>query len=141
VKTPVTLALAALVALSFGCGRDESADKKAAKATPHLSVEKGVDLPANFPSEVPLPRAATLQLAMSQGGKTLVQLYTPDSVADAGKFYQAALESGGWKIESTEKAPDMYVISARKGKLFCGVTISRDAKKTLVRMQVTEGVS
>jgi hypothetical protein len=137
----VALALVLLVALLSGCGRDQSADKLAGKAQPRVSAAKGADLPANFPSDVPMPRAATLQLTMSQGGKTLVQLYTPDSVADAGKFYLAALQEGGWQIESTDKTPEMFVISAKKGKLHCGATVSRDGKRTLVRLTVTEGTS
>jgi hypothetical protein len=138
VNRELALALALLVTLAPGCGREEPAGKNAAKI-PRLSIEKGAELPANFPSEVPLPRAATLQLAMSKDGKTLVQLYTPDSVADAGKFYRAALVSGGWEIERSDNSGELFVISAKKGKLHCGVTLSKDGKRTLVRMTVTDG--
>jgi len=141
VKALMAVALGALVALSFGCGRDESAEKAAGKASRGVSAEKGSDLPANFPPDVPMPRAGTLQLAMSQGGKTLVQVYTPDSVGDAGKFYRAALVSGGWQIEHTDSTADLFVISATKGKLHCGVTVSKEGKRTLVRMTVTDGKS
>jgi hypothetical protein len=138
VKGWVAAALAVLVALSFGCGRNEPADKSAAKAPRGISAERGVDLPADFPSDVPMPKAGTLKLAMSQAGKSYVQVYTPDSVADAGKFYKAALEAAGWQIVSAENTGDMFVVSATKGAMSCGVTISKDGKKTLVRLVVTQ---
>jgi hypothetical protein len=141
VRTQAALALILLVALSFGCGKSETTSnaKKPAQAGRSSDVqEKGWDLPADFPKDVPIIEGATLKVAMSQGGRMIVHLYTPASIADAAKFYRGAFKARGWTIESEENTGEMFVVSAKKDRTLCGVTVSREGKRTLVRLAVSQ---
>jgi hypothetical protein len=133
------VALLVLLALLSGCGKMEKgsrpAEKPADKAT---SGEAAAALPADFPKDVPVLKGAMLKLAISQGDKTVVHLQTTSSIADAAKYYDAELKNQGWRIESTTRSGDMYTVSARKGKTLCGVTITKEAKGTLIRMAVSQ---
>jgi len=137
-RRQLLVVLLVLVALLSGCGKMEKgsrpAEKPADKAT---SGEAAAALPADFPKDVPVLRGAILKLAISQGDKTVVHLQATSSIADAAKYYEAELKNQGWKIEGTSRSGDMYTVSARKGKTLCGVTITKEAKGTLIRMAVS----
>ena len=126
-----------LVAFSLGCGKSERTPQTVAKAPADGGGEKLSTLPADFPKDVPILRNATVKVAMSQGDRMLVHLYTTTSVSEAAKFYDAELKSQGWQIESTSKAAEMSSVSARKGNTRCGVTIAKEGKGTLVRLAVS----
>jgi hypothetical protein len=145
-KKPAIAASLLLVALSFGCGPAEkggkSTDRGASRAVPSRDVaEKSLELPADFPRDVPVLKGATVKLAMSQGKRSLVHLYTSSTVADAAKYYDDALKREGWKVESSTKASDMVTISATKGSEVFGVTIAKEGRGTLIRLAVSEGRS
>ncbi len=130
-----------LAAFSSGCGKIETTSRTGERATATNPAEKSVALPPDFPRDVPILRDATVKLVMSQGERTIVHLYTSASVADAAKFYDAELKSQGWKIEGTTNTGEMFVVSAKKGKAVCGVTVTREGKRTLVRMAISEAGS
>jgi hypothetical protein len=130
-------ALVVLVALSFGCGKSDKAHETAAKATTGLGGDGGFALPAEFPKDVPILKNATLKAALSQGDRMIVHLYTTSSIKDAATFYNAALKSQGWTIESSSSAADMAIFSAKKGNTRCGVTIAKEGKGTLVRLAIS----
>lgn len=138
------IALALCVAVSFGCGKSERAGPTAEGALETPAKSKGariVDLPADFPRDVPVIKGATVKVAMSQGNRMVVHLYTSSPVAEAAKFYDEALKGQGWQIESSTIASDMSTLSARKGRSLCGVTVSREGRGTLVRLAVSEAGS
>lgn len=68
-------------------------------------------------------------------------LYTSASIADAAKFYDAELKAQGWKIENTTNTGEMFIVSAKKGKTVCGVTVTKEAKRTLVRIAISQAGS
>jgi len=126
-----------LVAFSLGCGKSERTPQTVGKAPADGGGERGSSLPDDFPKDVPILTNATVKVAMSQGDRMLVHLYTTTSVSDAAKFYDAELKKQGWQIESTSKAAEMSSVSARKGNTRCGVTIAREGKGTVVRLAVS----
>ena len=135
------VAVAFGVAFSVGCGKSERGGPAAGGMLQPPAKTAGVriaDLPADFPKDVPILKDATVKVAMSQGNRTVVHLYTTSPVAEAAKFYSEALKGQGWRIESSTIASDMSTLSARKGRSVCGVTISRDGRGTLVRLAVSE---
>ena len=132
------IALVGLITLSFGCGESEKANKAADGGRPGEAKKKSLELPPNFPPDVPLLQGSTLKATVSQGGRTVVHLYTTASIADAGKFYASAFKAQGWKVDSDYSTREMFVISATKGKTACGVTISSEGKRTLVRLAVSQ---
>jgi len=137
----VAVALIALLAFASGCGKVERAPapggKSAAPQTADASGVKSFALPVELPRDVPVLEGATLKAAVSQGDRSVVQLYTTTSLADATKFYEVELKKQGWKIDSSSKSADMFVASAKKGNTVCGVTITREGKGTLVRLAVS----
>jgi hypothetical protein len=126
-----------LVAFSLGCGKSERAPQNVAKVPNEASGGTGFDLPVEFPKDVPILKNATLKVAMSQGDRMVVHLYTTSPVSEATKFYDAELKKQGWQIESVSKGAEMSTVSARKGATRCGVTIEREGKGTLIRLAVS----
>jgi hypothetical protein len=137
VSRRAAVALMVLVAFSLGCGKSERAPESVAKAPADGSAGRRFDLPVEFPKDVPILKNATLKVAMSQGNRMVVHLYTTSSVSDAAKFYDAELKSHGWQVESVSNAAEMSTISAIKGETRCGVTIEREGKGTLIRLAVS----
>lgn len=140
-RTLAAVALIVLVASSFGCGKTETTDRTSrtdAGARSSDSHDKGFELPADFPKDVPILEGATLKVAMSQGGRVIVHLYTAAPLADAAKFYRDAFKARRWKIESDVDSGEMVAVSARKDRMLCGVTVSREGKRTLVRLAVSQ---
>ena len=134
--------LMALVALSLGCGKSETARGAAGKSAAKPAAKPGADtsiaLPDEFPRDVPIFRNAALKAAVSQGDHMIVQLYTMSSIKEAIDYYNGALKSEGWTIETAPPSTgDMFVISAKKGSKLCSVTIARDGKGTLIRLAVS----
>jgi hypothetical protein len=134
-KRALLVALLVLTALSLGCGKTERLPKPADKAT---SGVPAAALPDEFPKDVPVLRGATLKASIQQGDKIVVHLASTSSVADAARFYETELKNHGWKIESTSRSNDIYTVSAKKEKTLCGVTVSREAKGTLIRMAISQ---
>jgi hypothetical protein len=130
--------LAALVALSFGCGKMEHSSKTGAGGARNNTDEKHVALPDEFPKDVPILEGATVRLALSHGDRIVVHFSTKASIAEAAKFYDAELRRQGWAIQSTSQGGEMFVVSAKKGRSLCGVTVTKDAKGTLVRLAVSQ---
>ncbi|HET7380836.1 MAG TPA: hypothetical protein VFJ24_12400 [Gaiellales bacterium] len=141
-KKFVTVVLALCVAVSSGCGKsDRGSPAAGGSPDPKHAGTRIVDLPAGFPRDVPILKGATVKVAMSQGNRMVVHLYTSSQVAEAAKFYNEALQGQGWKIESSTIASDMWTLSARKGTSTCGVTVSKEGRGTLVRLAVSEAGS
>jgi hypothetical protein len=140
VRRQALVALIALTAVSFGCGKMETnsgtASRKAASPG-----EKSAALPDNFPRDVPILKNATVKVVISQAGRTVVHFYTSSSIAEAGKFYNGEFKSGGWTVEDTSTTSELYSATAKKGRTLCGVTISKEGKWTLVRLAVSEAGS
>jgi len=137
------LALAVLllsVAMAFGCDKTGRTSRTAGGEVNPAAASKGVriaDLPADFPKDVPVLKGATVKVAMSQGKRMVVHLYTSSSVADATRFYNDALRASGWQIESNSSASDMSTLSAKKGRSLCGVTVTKEGGGTLVRLSIS----
>jgi hypothetical protein len=137
VSRRAAVALMVLVAFSLGCGKSERARERVANAPADASADKRFDLPVEFPKDVPILKNATLKVAMSQGDRMVVHLYTTSSVSDAAKFYDAEFKHQGWQIESVSNAAEMSSVSARKGDTRCGVSIEKEGKGTLIRLAVS----
>ena len=136
------IALTALAAVSFGCGKVETTHGTAPRNTAiPAPAEKSVALPDEFPRDVPVLKNATVKVAMSQGGRMIVHLYTSTSVGDAAKFYSSEFKRGGWSVENTSTTSELYSATAKKGATQCGVTISKEGNLTLVRLAVSQASS
>src|SRR6266576_1185416 len=130
-----------LAAFSFGCGKSEKISKAGERAIATDAAGKSAALPDDFPRDVPILRDATVKVVMSQGERTIVHLHTSASIGDAATFYDAELKRQGWKIESTTNTGEMFAVSAKKGKTVCGVTVTKEDKRTLVRIAISQASS
>jgi hypothetical protein len=137
VRSCAVIALIAFGAVSFGCGKVETTHGTAPRNTAIPPAEKSAALPDDFPRDVPVLKNATVKVAMAQGGRMVVHLYTSTSVSDAAKFYNSEFKRGGWNVENTSTTSELYSATAKKGPMLCGVTISKEGKLTLVRLAVS----
>jgi len=136
----IAVMLFAFVALPSGCGKVETTHGTAPRNTA-IPAEKSVALPDDFPRDVPVLKNATVKVAMSQGGRMIVHLYTSTSIGDAAKFYNSEFKRGGWNVENTSTTGELYSATAKKGTTVCGVTVSKEGNLTLVRLAVSQAGS
>ena len=154
-KTGLT-ALCVFVLLAFGCGKETTVSTPAGPATVTqrgdattiemksgkgekvniTASDKGVALPENFPGDIPLMPGAVVKMAMSTGDALSVQFSVKASQADAVKFYEENLKAKGWAIEGTMNMGASSMLSAKKGKRECVLTVATDGGGSLVQVMV-----
>lgn len=157
-KQQFVIALTALVAFSFGCGKSEKTyntpegqvkvKEKSGEVTYEATTkegkftmtagDKGVALPASFPKDVPVLKGATVKVAMTQGKQMVVHLHVTSAAADAAKFYNDELKGQGWEIETTMNMGDTSMVSAKKAGRQCNVVASKESDGTLVQVVVSQ---
>ena len=94
--------------------------------------EKGVDLPADFPKDVPIIKAGVVRASMSEGNQLIVQISWKGGINEAIKFYESEMKSHQWTIESRFSTTDMSMISAKKKGRQATVTVSPDENDQVV---------
>jgi len=159
VRSAVLAAACAWLVLAFGCGKEEKTvstprgdvtvttrgDVTTVEVTGKdgkftaSSAEGGVALPADFPKDVPIIKGGVVKMAMVAGPNLSVHVEAPASVAEAGKYYEDSLKAQGWKIEAAMNMGDSMMISARKGKRECAVTIAKEGKGSALQLMVPRG--
>ena len=142
-KPLASIAVLALLVLSFGCGESDKSyragkDRGSVPGNAKDAREKSAELPPDFPKDVPILKNATVKVVMSQGNRITVHLSTTSPVAEATNFYDDAFKRQGWTIEGTTKSNEMSILSARKGASHCGVTISKQGNGTLIRLALSQ---
>jgi hypothetical protein len=154
-KLTITLALVAAVA--FGCGKkstyqtkdgEVTVDKKNGQVTFEskskdgnvtVSANKaGVALPDGFPKDLPIYRGAVVQVASTQGQTMMVHLNVSDSVAEVLKYYQDQLKEQGWEIESSMNMGEGSMIAAKKADRKCTAMVMKQDKGSMVQLTVTQ---
>ncbi len=78
-----------------------------------VSVGEGVDLPDNWPADVPVPDGTLMGVSVDQANGTAWAMWqlpagTPEPVA----AYKSALESGGFTVTSETSTSGMTVLTA-----------------------------
>jgi hypothetical protein len=153
----LTITLALLAAITFGCGKSSTyktrdgevtVDKSAGQVTFEgktkegnvkvAASETGVALPDNFPKDVPIYKGAVVKVASTQGKAMMVHMEVPASVPDALKFYQDQLKDQGWEIESTMNMGEGSMLSAKKTDRQCTAMVLKQDKGTVVQLTVTQ---
>lgn len=116
--------LAASAAIFTSCSDDDSAS--AGGATGTVETENGtakvstsdLGLPDGWPSDVPVPANAKVQLAMEMPGTGhRLSFGTQKSVADMVTYYQAEMQKNGWPEGSvTEAGPSSMLSYEKEGR-------------------------
>ena len=153
----LTITLALLAAVAFGCGKSSTyktgdgevtVDKKGGQVTYEgkskegsikiSANESGVALPDDFPKDVPIYKNAVVKVASTQGKAMMVSMVSPASVADILKYYQEQLKDQGWEIQSTMNIGEGSMISAKKANRQCSAMVLKQDKDTMIQLTVMQ---
>jgi hypothetical protein len=149
----ISIALGSCLAL--GCGKEEKAEKPAAEkseqpaagaAAPAPVVNPGVlpnfdtlptvELPGNFPADVPRypgARAVKATPDTANEGSWVAQFSTPDEPAKIYANLEPAFAAQGWTTERGD-ASDGLLLYAHKGERSATYALGTDKGKTIVSL-------
>jgi hypothetical protein len=152
----LTLMLAALAVIAFGCGKgstyktnegEVTVDRKGGQITYEgkskegsvkvSANENGVALPDDFPKDVPIYKGAVVKVAATQGKMIMVQLSVPAPMSSSTKYYQDQLKDQGWEIQSMMNMGEGSMVIAKKGDRQCSAVVSKDGSASSVQISVT----
>ncbi len=122
VRRVAVLALVAAFAVAWcGCGAGGG------------GTERRVRLPAELPSDVPLPQGARLRSARDLGSKGLSLVFeTDEPVLTVEKQLRSRLEAGGWTLLSEVVVENAVFSSYRDRERSVALGISRTGGVTVV---------
>ena len=127
----------------FGENLIENAIEKSTGENFDLSMN---ELPKDFPSDIPVYKAAKVQAAISAegtadyGASYNVTLLTDDSLKAVIEYYDTELSSNGWTITDTYQF-EGYSIGASKGTRDLLVIMQESEEGVTINLSVTEGGS
>ena len=107
------------------------------------TASTGNVLPEGFPKDVPVYKNAKVESSVASdasGGKAyVIGLKSEDSLADISKWYAAQIKDNGWKDSGSMQTDDFASMSAEKGDLLLGVTLTpeSDTKTTVIALTVS----
>lgn len=110
-------------------------EKQAAAPTMTPKVEQqaaakpAVDLPQDFPSEVPVYAGAKVdQVQDLPNNAHNVIFKTSGAVSDVTKFYHDKLSKAGWDVKQQVDRPNHAFMTYQKGNMVANVTIAEDSR-------------
>jgi hypothetical protein len=151
------IALCVFALLALGCGKETTVstpagDVKVTKKGDSITLEttdkgekvniavagdgQSVALPDKFPSDVPVMPGAIVKMAMSTDEGMSVQFSVKASQADAVKYYEENLKAKGWAIEATMNTGASSMMSAKKGRRECVLTVVTEGGGSVVQVMV-----
>lgn len=112
---------------------DEEGNKFAAQSG------KNVEIPTDFPSDVPIYSGAKPLVAMQMEaqGQSLT-LESVDSLDNVYQFYVDALQANGWTLDAQMDLGGQKMIAAKKGNQSAVVSIGTSEGKTQIVLTVAE---
>ena len=123
------------VTISHGPGDTVEIKDKDGKVAVTAS-DKGVALPGDFPTDMPVMKDAVVKMVAGAGDNQIVILAVGAPVADVLAFYQENLKAQGWKIDATTNTGEGAMLNASKAGGQAMVTISRNGKETAIQLTV-----
>lgn len=108
-----------------------------------FQVGEGVDLPANWPADVPVLSGVKITYAGSTNPQTgqagaSVMFTTTQSTAEVAAYYNSELVKAGWTIEGTANSGGVNIISAQKGGRQVGLYMLESDGSTTVTIGIQE---
>lgn len=95
-----------------------------------MEYGEGVELPSDFPSDVPVYSGATVTGKTTSTDGSTVSFSTDDSVSKVSSFYKKELEDEGWTEISTYESTDSIVLSYEKDEQQLSLSIYGDSSGT-----------
>jgi hypothetical protein len=91
------------------------------------TVGKDGEMPADFPSDVPVYQPSTVKAAVEnttdKGKSYVIGLNVSDDVATVVSWYEAEMESAGWTINQSVKLGDGGMVAGEKDGMVLVVTV------------------
>jgi hypothetical protein len=151
------LLIAAAMVVAAGCsktitrssgGKEVSIERKGDQVNVALRGRSGdqvnlqvggasMELPADFPTDVPIFPKAVVRMTNTQARHRLLALMIPASVADGLAFYQGELKKQGWTVQPGVQMGGGYLLQAGKGARTCSMVITLDGKDTVIQLTIT----
>lgn len=99
-----------------------------------MKTGEGVELPENFPQDVPLYPDATIVASMASQEGVMVSCQSPADPAEVVVFYKEKLSGQGWTVEAEMNMGPQRMISFAKADRHVTVTATSDAGKTQISL-------
>ncbi|MFN8626291.1 MAG: hypothetical protein U0587_09980 [Candidatus Binatia bacterium] len=106
---------------------------KPAEAFPQLAAggptpTPPADIPANFPTDVPIFKDAALSQVQNLANDAHNVVFTTSApVKDVSSFYRDKMRTAGWKVSEEFERPKHAFMKFEKGDMVANVTIIEDA--------------
>jgi len=100
--------------------------------------EAGVEMPKDFPSDVPIYPGANVTMAMDFGKAKNVILSCPDDRAKVAAFFKEKMKENGWSSEATMDTPQGAMMHGKKGDRSLSVFVSSADKGTTANVTVSQ---
>ena len=103
-----------------------------------ISPEQGsdtIELPGNFPADVPLyPAASPTKYISTKSGRTSTTLVVDETPESARSYYTEALEREGWEVETNGASDELLIVSASKESRRLQVSVSVEKGVTTIKL-------
>ncbi len=99
--------------------------------------ESGVEIPADWPDDVPTLADAKVVAATTTGKGHMMAMKTGQSPKGVFDFYLEQLAAAGWEINIKTETTESILISAGKGERNANVMSSKDDGSTVVNVIVS----
>lgn len=119
--------------------KEDGSSVKIAGPDGQVSMETGtsVALPANFPSDIPVPDGVTWQMVQGVSGGEKASLVVQGSVekplAEVSTSLKEKITAQGWVSESTfQQAGESEMVTYKKAEKILSVSLTKDGEKTML---------
>ncbi len=103
------------------------------KGGEQIAIQGGKQMPAGFPSDIPVYQPSEAQGSMVMGPMTMVTLETPSALGDVSSFYQNQLAQQGWTAAfATSPTSQSYSGLFKKDKRQVTVNLAAESGKTSI---------
>ncbi len=100
--------------------------------------EEGVEMPKDFPSDVPIYPGAKVLMAMDLGKAHSLQLRCPDERAKVAAFFKEKMKENGWSSEGTIDTPQLVMVHGKKGDRSLSVSVTSDDNGTMATVTIAQ---
>jgi hypothetical protein len=104
--------------------------------TINMQTGESVPLPADFPSDVPIPEGTTwmmVQTSTGEGGNLMLQGTVGTAMAELAATLKSQAEAQGWEsIQNISQGGQMEMMTFSKGEQTLSYTLGNDNGKTTV---------
>jgi hypothetical protein len=106
--------------------------------TAHLQASaKGVEIPADFPKDVPIYPKSLLRMASGGGAMRLFGFVLPGTPAEGMAYYEKEFAAQGWQVKPHMAMGNSLMLQGGKGGRTLMLTIGPDGKDTYAQLTLT----